>query len=310
MKVSPTPIDKQQKRLSEQIATLEAAAPSSTGLLSGDGKRFVPSPIKNHLERLSGEYSRSNNLKPFLRELSDGYKETFGRWLRGSSDALSTSERNRLIEVTREVRTYSGLSTSTSGDAAGYTTPIGFQRELETKMKAFGRMRTACRILNTATGNTLDWPTMDDVSNSGEFLAQASPVSQQNPPFGQVQFQLALCSSKQVLLSVQLFQDSAFDVESELSTAFAIRIGRSVNDKYTNGSGSGEPQGLVYAIKNDASPNVVNAVGSAGNTGGSETEANSVETDDLDNLIAAVDPLYRDGAKFMMPTRRSTLTGS
>jgi HK97 family phage major capsid protein len=168
-------------------------------------------------------------------------------------------------------------------------------------MKAYGRMRVVCRILNTSTGNLLDWPTLDDTSQEGEFLAEQSPVTQVNPTFGQVQFQSFLASSKQVKVSVQLLQDSAFDLEGVLSEAFAIRIGRAVNKKYTNGTGSSEPQGLVYAIQNDPVPNVVNAIGSNSNDGiTGNTEANSVGTDDVDNLIAAVDPLYRGGSTFMM----------
>ncbi len=67
---------------------------------------------------------------------------------------------------------------------------------------------------------------------------------------------------------------------------------------------AGEPQGLVYAIQHDAVPNVVNATGSNSNDGISgNTEANSVGSDDLDNLIAAVDPAYRIKAKYMMSWR-------
>ena len=142
---------------------------------------------------------------------------------------------------------------------------------------------------------------MDDTSNSGEFVGENNGVSQLNPTFGQVQFASYLASSKQVLISVQLLQDSAFDLESELSQAFAIRLGRILNNKYTVGTGSGCPKGLIYTIQNDAVPNVVNAVGSNSNDGISgNTEANSIGSDDLDNLISAVDPAYRTNAKFMM----------
>jgi HK97 family phage major capsid protein len=244
----------------------------------------------------------NSRMKPFLSDL-DGpeYRESFNRYVRSGMDSLTATQRNRFCDLNAEVRTYSGLNTSTSGDAGGYVVPIGFQRELEVKFKAVGRMRQNCRMLNTSTGNTLDWPTMDDTSSTGEFLAEANPVSQLNPTFGQVQFTSNLASSKQVLISVQLLQDSAFDVESFLAEAFGIRIGRVINSKYTNGTGTGEPQGLIYAIKNDAVPNVVNATGSNANDGISgNTEANSIGSDDLDNLIAAVDPMYRPGSMFML----------
>ena len=53
----------------------------------------------------------------------------------------------------------------------------------------------------------------------------------------------------------------------------------------------GEPQGFIYSIQNDSVPNVVKATGSNSNDGVSgNTEANSIGSDDLENLIAAVDP--------------------
>jgi HK97 family phage major capsid protein len=136
---------------------------------------------------------------------------------------------------------------------------------------------------------------------AGEFLAEANPVTQLNPTFGQVEFQSFLCSSKQVLISVQLLQDSAFNLEDTLSEAFAVRIGRRINTSYTTGSGTGEPQGLITAILAAGSPNIVDAVGSSTNDGISgNTEANSIGSDDLDNLISAVDPMYRANGIFML----------
>jgi HK97 family phage major capsid protein len=238
-----------------------------------------------------------------VREKLDSpeYRSAFVEFCRRGESKMSRSNQDILEGINQEARTYSGLQTPTSGDGGGYTVPIGFQKELEIKMKSYGRMLENCRILNTSTGNTLDWPTMDDTNNSGEFLAEAAPVNQLNPTFGQIQFGANLASSKQVLISVQLLQDSAFDLEGQLTDAFGVRLGRILNNKYTLGNGAGVPKGLVYAIQNDAVPNVVNAVGSNSNDGISgNTEANSIGSDDLDNLISAVDPAYRTNAKFMM----------
>jgi HK97 family phage major capsid protein len=243
----------------------------------------------------------NTRMKPFLRDLaSSEYRDSFDAYMRFGMDCMTTSQRNSFTELNAEIRTYVGLNTSTSGDASGYTIPIGFQKELEIRMKAISQLRANARILNTSSGNPLDWPVMDDTSAEGEFLAEQNPVSQLNPSFGQIQFSSFLASSKQVKVSVQILQDSAFDLESELATAFGIRIGRIINKKYTLGTGSSEPQGLIYAIQNDSVPNVVKAAGSSSNDGVSgNTEANSVGSDDLDNLIAAVDPAYRAGCSFM-----------
>lgn len=294
-------LDNQQKQMEAQIRAIE-----STETLTNEMREVKPPPqgqpgAENAANRQQANTPEEMSKRIRERLESPEYRSAFMEFCRRGDNKMSRSNLDILEGINAEARTYSGLNTSTSGDAGGYVVPIGFQRELEKKMKAYGRMREVCRILTTSTGNTLDWPTMDDTANTGEFLAEANPVTQLNPTFGQVQFGSNLASSKQVLISVQLLQDSAFDLEGELSEAFAIRLGRILNNKYTLGNGSGVPKGLVYAIQNDSVPNVVNAVGSNSNDGiTGNTEANSIGSDDLDNLISAVDPAYRTNAMFMM----------
>ena len=160
-------------------------------------------------------------------------------------------------------------------------------------MKAIGPMLAECRTITTSTGNTLQWPTWDDTSNEGEWLSISSDsTTGAAPTFGQVVFNANVVSSKQVLVPVQLLQDSAFDMQAELSDAFAIRLARAINKAITLGnSGAAQPAGLLIGITN-----IVNATGgiSSGNT-----DLNSLGVDDLSNLIAALDPAYRAKAKFM-----------
>jgi HK97 family phage major capsid protein len=68
------------------------------------------------------------------------------------------------------------------------------------------------------------------------------------------------------------------------------RLGRTSNAAYTNGNGTGQPNGLV--------PNITNIVTAIGDKiQSSSTDINSVGTDDLANLIKALDPAYRPGRK-------------
>lgn len=299
-------LDRQQKELEVRVIREE------TNDLDAQMRVVVPPPQPQPGSGYPGFYdqrtlptqenfSETRDLRPFASELeSRDYKNAFGCYLRRGSEGLNTKQRNLLTDLTAEVRSYSGLNVATGSEGA-YVVPIGFQRELEIKMKAYGRMRATCRLLNTATGNTLDWPAMDDTTVSGEFLNEAAPVSQENPVFAQIQFGSFLCSSKQVVLSVQLLQDSAFNLEDELSTAFAIRIGRRSNAAYTNGvGGSTEPEGLIHKLKN-AGGTIVDATGSSSNDGVSgNTEANSIGSDDLEAVVAALDAAYRPNAKFLM----------
>jgi HK97 family phage major capsid protein len=206
--------------------------------------------------------------------------------------AFSTYVRQGISAVKNdpELRTYTGLNIGT-GSQGEFTVPTGFQKELETKMKAFGGMLQVARILNTSTGAPIQWPTADDTTNKGRWLAEAAAVTQTNATFGQITIGANLASTDQVLVSLQLLQDSAFDFQGLLSDEFGIRAGRLTNDAYTVGTGTTQPSGVIGAAGNS-----VNAVGDP-QTG--NTNDNSVGVDDLTNVQFAVDAAYRKNGTYM-----------
>lgn len=281
-------LDAEQKELLSQVEKLESSE-----------KLVAEMSATNHVERVQPGAETRTDVTPQeqryakFREIrgSEAYAKSFDRWLR-------TGRKDSTFTQAEELRTYAGLDAQ-SGVGENII-PIGFQKELETKLKAYGGMRNVCRVINTSTGNTLDWPTMDDTSNTGEWLSEAGTVAQLNPTFSQVQFTSNVADSKQVLVSVQLLQDSAFDVQSLLVDAFGIRLGRITNNGYTVGNGSGQPTGLLNGVGSSGITNVVYAAGaSSNNSTSSYSEVNSIGTDDLGSLIAELDPAYRPNAKFM-----------
>jgi HK97 family phage major capsid protein len=219
---------------------------------------------------------------------TEQYKKDFETYIR-------TGRMSAAMEETR------ALGAATGADGATLV-PQGFEAELEIKLKAFGGMTRNCRILTTSTGNPLPWPNLDDTSNTGEWLTEGSGVGSADPTVSNVTLGANLVSSKQVKVSVQLEQDSYFDIVGLLSDAFKIRIGRTINAAYTIGDGTstyGTITGLLTALEAVSGRNVL-AVGGNNNSGNSgDTDLNTVGTDDLDALIANQDPAYREGAIYM-----------
>jgi len=201
----------------------------------------------------------------------------------------------RFNNVAPEQRTYSPMGEGSGASGATFV-PTGFQKEIELNMAAIGGIRKVARILPTATGNPLPWPTADDVSNEGEFLAESGAISQLNPTTSSVTLNAYLASSKQVLVPIELLQDSAFNIQSFLAELFGLRLERACNRQYTLGTGS-PISGLIAALV--TATRGVTAVGSSGNTGGNETGGTTIGTDDFDNLIAKVDPVWRPNGQFM-----------
>jgi HK97 family phage major capsid protein len=279
-------LDKQQEALRVQIEAVE----KTEGLVAEMDK-------STHVERTQpttgfpvAQTREDRNKVIAEKRASKEYGDAFERTIRTG----------KIASELEELRTYSGLDAQ-SGVGENIV-PIGFQKELEIKMKYFGGMRNVARVINTSAGNTLDWPTMDDTTNTGEWLAEAGTIAQVNPSFAQVQFTSNVADSKQVLVSIQLLQDSAFDVQGLLTDAFAIRLARITNAGYTTGTGTTQPVGLLNGVGSTGIPasNIEYAVGaSSNNSSSSYNEVNSIGTDDLGNLIAGLDPSYRQNAKFM-----------
>jgi HK97 family phage major capsid protein len=206
----------------------------------------------------------------------------------------------------------------TQGAGGGYTVPAGFVYDIEVATKAFAPLAdgSVIRILETATGAVLPYPTNNDTNEAWSIIGEAAQVSDQgqspnystqgsapsgqpgNLTMGVVNFGAWKGTTGLVRVSLELLQDSAFDLQAFLTQAFAVRMGRGYEYLLTKGSGSSQPTGIVTAVLASGATPVI-AAGSAVNDGSSNTGANSIGTPDLVNLEHSVDPTYRRGAKFM-----------
>lgn len=210
--------------------------------------------------------------------------------------------------------------TYTQGAVGGYFVPAGFVYDVEKATKFFAPLLdgSVLRILETATGQVLPYPTSNDTQQAWTIVGEATQVTGNayNTPnyptagtapngfpgdlaLGHVNFNAYKGTTGIVRVSLELLQDSAFDLEAFLTEAFSVRLGRGYEYYLTNGSGTNQPTGILPSIAaSGATP--VTAIGSSANDGdNANTGANSVGYADLVNLIHSVDPTYRRGAKFM-----------
>jgi HK97 family phage major capsid protein len=174
------------------------------------------------------------------------------------------------------------VGTNTAG---GYTVPQGFYDSLIEAMKTFGGIRNVSYQFSTDSGNALLIPTVNDTNNMGRILGEGAAVNNLDVAFGQTSLGAYKYTSDMVLVSIELMQDSAFDLESYLAKALGTRIGRINNLHFTTGTGSSQPQGVVVGA----------AAGKTGLTG----QTTSIILDDLIDLEHSVDPVYRANAKYM-----------
>jgi len=221
-----------------------------------------------------------------IKEADERKAEAFRSYLRVGIEGMDPE----LRKVLREMR-----AQSTADAAGGYTIPQGFSNELVVSLKAWGPMLDPgiTRQIVTATGNQIDWPTMDDTANQAYRLAENTQVtgSDGDLVFGNKQLDAYKYATGAILVSGELMQDSAFDIEALVREAMGTRLGRKVNSDLTIGDGSGDPNGIV----------------TASTKGYDATLADGISFDDLIELQHSVDPAYRMGANVRWMFNDTTL---
>ena len=206
------------------------------------------------------------------------YEAYFERLFNGPE--ISLSEAMRLAKTDGATRTQVA---TTAGNAA-YIVPEEFIRMLEIRMKAFGGMFQVAYKHRSSKGGTMNWPTLDNTTQTGEWVDEPrnTGITPRGFTFGRIQFN-AYTWTLLAQLTWEFIQDEDVSfVSSVLADQFGEAAGRALNKAYTDGDGSGKPTGILAA--------------SGGASSGKETAANNaiVKTEFID-LVHSVDPAYRNG---------------
>ncbi|WP_181444676.1 phage major capsid protein [Bacillus sp. 03113] len=251
-----------EKRMEEQRAEMEKAAFEKKGQKK--------------------ENNENRNI-PTLE--TEEYRDAYKSWLKTGIQGLDTEQRT-ILDNGRQTFEARALSAVT-GASGGFTVPQGFYNEIISAMKPFGGMRQSrATILRTGSGNDLPIPTNDDTANVGAIVGEnAAAGNATDPVFAQKILKAYKYTSKTFLIPIELLQDSAFDVEAFIRQKITERIARILNQHFTTGTGSGQPQGVVTG----------STLGKEGATG----QTGSITYDDLVDLQHSVNPLYRANAEWM-----------
>ncbi|MDM4721150.1 phage major capsid protein [Micromonospora sp. WMMA1363] len=178
---------------------------------------------------------------------------------------------------------------SVTGSEGGFLVPPGFRQKIVERMVAFGGIANVCDVLETDSGNRIEWPTIDDTSNSGEIVEEGSAHSgQADLVFGKTElsaytYQTGGASSAPLRLARELIQDQAFDLETRLARLMGVRLARALASDLAVGTGVDEPLGLVTGLT---------GIEPADDTAG-------ITYDDLLTFIHSVDPEYRPTARWV-----------
>lgn len=179
-----------------------------------------------------------------------------------------------------------------SDAGGGYTVPSGFRDKITERLMAFGGIRSLAESLNTGDGRPLEWPTNDDTPATqddagfrADLVAEgaASVVGADvvfgTKSLGAYRFAATGTGNLPIKVSVELLQDSAFDIAGFVARKLGDRIGRKQAKVLATGTGTNEPEGLFDQTLHP---------------GDVATASGSVPTyAKLNELLHKVDPAYR-----------------
>lgn len=210
------------------------------------------------------------------------YAQAFTNYLVYGAADLPADQRNILqtgfvsnLLGDKNPRGAAGVGT---GAAGGYTVPPAFRNALIEQMTYVAAMRQYAEVIRTDSGANMPWPTADDTAQEGVILAENTAAAEQDVTFGTNSLDAYMYTSKLVRVSIQLLQDSGFNLEGWLAGALGRRIGRIQNRHYTIGTGTAQPDGLFVSA----------TVGKTGTTG----QTTTIIYDDLVDLVESIDPAY------------------
>lgn len=180
----------------------------------------------------------------------------------------------------RELRA-AGVATDAGG---GFLVPKELSPNLIQKMKAYGPLNEGgpVNVLVTASGNPLSFPTNDDTAGVGYAIAENTVAADTDMTFGQISLGAYKYTSRVFKVSSELLADSAINVVDVVNDAMAERLGRSLNNIFTIGTGTNEPQGIVTGAT----------------VGVTAAAANGFTYDELIDLEHSVDPAYRENGSY------------
>jgi HK97 family phage major capsid protein len=145
-----------------------------------------------------------------------------------------------------DVEEHRALSKGTT-TAGGYLVPTDFYNQLIRALRFMGNVASLATEIVTDNGDTIQVPA-NTAHGTAAWLAEAGSYTPSDETFAQIALNAFKATAK-IIVSEELLQDSAFDLDAFLAREFGERIGVLENTAYIKGTGTGQPQGSCPATR-------------------------------------------------------------
>lgn len=193
---------------------------------------------------------------------SNAYKEDFGAHLRGK----------RLV--------HNVLSEGVQADG-GYLVPEEFERQIVSGLDEANVVRGLAKVITTSAERKIP---VAATHSTAAWTAENGAYTPSDPSFDQKTID-AFKLTDLVKVSIELLQDSMFDLESYIAAEFARAFGIAEEEAFCVGTGTGQPTGIFTA--------------NGGEVGVTAAGSTAVTADELISLVYSLKSPYRRNAKFL-----------
>ena len=182
---------------------------------------------------------------------SNAYKEDFGAHLRGK----------RLV--------HNVLSEGVQADG-GYLVPEEFERQIVMGLDEANVVRGLAKVITTSAERKIP---VAATHSEAKWTAENGAYTESDPSFDQKTID-AFKLTDLVKVSIELLQDSMFDLESYIANEFARAFGIAEEEAFCVGTGTGQPTGIFTA--------------NGGQVGVTAASSTAVTADELISLVYAL----------------------
>jgi HK97 family phage major capsid protein len=165
----------------------------------------------------------------------------------------------------------------------GFLVPAEFERQLIMALQDANIIRSLAKTISTNAPHKI---TLAGSGTTANWIAENAAIPDKTPQFGQKVLD-AFKLTDLVKVSVELLQDSMFDVENYLVAEFARAFGAAEESAFCVGTGAGQPTGLFTAA-------------GGANVGVTTSGASAITLDNIVDLVYALKSPYRRNAAFLM----------
>jgi len=252
-----------------------------------------------------------DTIRAAAREVADALRETWGvpptlvpvnreekkegdglmAWLRVQAGCRVKPEEQRAVEAFRGLQQIRVVDAATRVSDA---IPTRLVRIFFERLDA-QPVHRVCTVEREPTLSTRKIPIVDDTGNQAQLVGSGVGMTSLDPAMSSLTLGCYTLCSRPVIVHNSVLRDAGIDLLPILTEVLADRIGRAVTHYATNGSGIGEPLGLL--ADNGGVPTLVTTASST-----------AITFDDLLSLYHAVSEEGRKtGAWMMSPSTHAHL---